>query len=180
MEICRHSQQPKADAFMDWVWDVMDDLITGKSAIISPKPMSTTEIVAYLAQNNVELEKRVDRIEESTREIAEKVDKAVSVFAKPSIDHWKSDMDAAIGSMAKQYGLSSIMLRGQLYKELEDTGVIRLQSRLSRMRARLKRQGATYMERQSLSKLDVISADKRLRAMFEPIVRTYQARYSVQ
>lgn len=34
MEICRHSNQPKADAFMDWVWDIMDDLITGKTKLV--------------------------------------------------------------------------------------------------------------------------------------------------
>jgi len=34
MEICRHSNQPKADAFMDWVWEVMDGLITGKKKLV--------------------------------------------------------------------------------------------------------------------------------------------------
>lgn len=29
MEICRFSRQPKADAFMDFVWDIMDGLMTG-------------------------------------------------------------------------------------------------------------------------------------------------------
>lgn len=30
MEICRHSDQPKADAFMDFCWEVMDGLMSGK------------------------------------------------------------------------------------------------------------------------------------------------------
>lgn len=34
MEICRHSSQPKADAFMDWVWDIMDGLMTGKTKLV--------------------------------------------------------------------------------------------------------------------------------------------------
>jgi len=34
MEICRHSDQPKADAFMDWVWEIMDSLMTGKTKLI--------------------------------------------------------------------------------------------------------------------------------------------------
>lgn len=34
MEICRWSQQPKADAFMDFVWEVMDSLMSGKTKII--------------------------------------------------------------------------------------------------------------------------------------------------
>jgi hypothetical protein len=35
MEICRWSQQPKADAFMDWVWAVMDALMNGKAKILT-------------------------------------------------------------------------------------------------------------------------------------------------
>lgn len=34
MEICRWSQQPKADAFMDWVWEIMDSLVSGKSRLV--------------------------------------------------------------------------------------------------------------------------------------------------
>jgi len=32
MEICRWSEQLKADKFIDWVWDVMDSLISGQYA----------------------------------------------------------------------------------------------------------------------------------------------------
>lgn len=34
MEICRHSDQPKADAFMDFCWEVMDNLMSGKAKIV--------------------------------------------------------------------------------------------------------------------------------------------------
>lgn len=34
MEICRHSDQPKADAFMDFCWEVMDSLMSGKAKIV--------------------------------------------------------------------------------------------------------------------------------------------------
>ena len=37
MEICRWSQQPKADAFMDWTWAIMDALMGGEVKIL---PMS--------------------------------------------------------------------------------------------------------------------------------------------
>ena len=35
MEICRRSNQPKANDFIDWVWDVMDDLISGKYRLVA-------------------------------------------------------------------------------------------------------------------------------------------------
>ncbi|WP_432401036.1 ORF6C domain-containing protein [Wukongibacter sp. M2B1] len=34
MEICRWSQQPKADEFMDWVWDVIESLRTGQVQLV--------------------------------------------------------------------------------------------------------------------------------------------------
>ena len=34
MEICRWSEQPKADEFMDWVWDAMDAVIAGRYKLL--------------------------------------------------------------------------------------------------------------------------------------------------
>ncbi len=46
MEICRHSEQPKADAFMDWVWDVMDGLITGRTKAVPAAELERIRIQA--------------------------------------------------------------------------------------------------------------------------------------
>ena len=37
MEICRLSRQPKADAFMDFCWDIMDSLMRGDSVLATPQ-----------------------------------------------------------------------------------------------------------------------------------------------
>lgn len=37
MEICRLSRQPKADAFMDFCWDIMESLMCGDSVLATPK-----------------------------------------------------------------------------------------------------------------------------------------------
>ena len=34
MEICRYSNQPKADAFIDFCWEVMDNLMSGKTKLV--------------------------------------------------------------------------------------------------------------------------------------------------
>ena len=36
MEICRLSRQPKADKFMDFVWDVMESLYAGRNVLATP------------------------------------------------------------------------------------------------------------------------------------------------
>lgn len=37
MEICRLSRQPKADAFIDFCWDIMESLMRGDSVLATPK-----------------------------------------------------------------------------------------------------------------------------------------------
>ena len=37
MEICRLSRQPKADAFMDFCWDIMESLMCGDSVLSTPQ-----------------------------------------------------------------------------------------------------------------------------------------------
>lgn len=37
MEICRLSRQPKADAFMDFCWDIMESLMRGDAVLATPK-----------------------------------------------------------------------------------------------------------------------------------------------
>lgn len=37
MEICRFSRQPKADAFMDFCWDIMESLMCGDSVLATPQ-----------------------------------------------------------------------------------------------------------------------------------------------
>ena len=40
MEICRFSRQPKADKFMDFVWDVMESLYAGRNVLATPDQQS--------------------------------------------------------------------------------------------------------------------------------------------
>lgn len=49
MEICRHSDQSKADAFMDFCWEVMDSLMSGKTKLIG-----MTEYQQMMAQTRAE------------------------------------------------------------------------------------------------------------------------------
>jgi hypothetical protein len=41
MEICRLSRQPKADAFMDFCWDIMESLMRGDTVLATPKMDAT-------------------------------------------------------------------------------------------------------------------------------------------
>lgn len=45
MEICRWSKQPKADQFIDFVWDVMDKLIKGDLALLPTSTAAATDLI---------------------------------------------------------------------------------------------------------------------------------------
>lgn len=57
MELCRWSQQPKADAFMDFCWEVMDSLASGNAKLIAlPKDYpSALRALADEAEKNLAL-----------------------------------------------------------------------------------------------------------------------------
>lgn len=183
------STLPKAEKIERWIFDEVLPAIRKTGGYNMPQ-LSQNEIIAQIAQANVDFEKRINTIEEKQseqfslleekmQESQEKIETTLKVFSSPNIDHWKDDINQSIDIMVETHKLSPVAFRGKLYKELESNGIM-LQSRLSRLRTRMKKQGMTYKDRLALTKLDAISKDKQLRAIFEGIVKRYQALYSVQ
>ena len=70
-----------------------------------------------------------------------------------------------------------VSLVAKVFAWEEDILGISLNNRLTRLRNRMKTQGHTYKERMAMSMMDVISRDKQLRAVFEGILKKYQALY---
>jgi len=136
-----------------------------------PKQMTQAEILAGLAQCNVELERKVTAID--TR-----LSNALAVFTSPSKDDWRHDINTDVNYLVETNGLSHLQFRHELYQELEQTARVNLNSRQSRLKERMKQAGATYKDRQAISKLDVIEREPMLKVVFESIVRKYQAKYA--
>ena len=65
MEICRWSQQPKADAFMDWVWDIMDSLMKGETKIIHMTEYQ--KLMTETRKGNVQIRKARELLKLSTK-----------------------------------------------------------------------------------------------------------------
>ncbi len=55
MELCRWSQQPKADSFMDFCWEVMDSLMSGKAKLVGMTEYQ--QMMAETRRNNVAVQK---------------------------------------------------------------------------------------------------------------------------
>jgi Rha family phage regulatory protein len=135
------------------------------------RPMTQAEIIAASAQQLVEMERKVNRLDTRLTD-------ALDVFTAPAKDDWRHDMNDKINQMCINHNLNYQVFRHQLYQELENTARVDLNSRQLRLKARMKQSGATYKERESISKLDIIERDPKLRPIFEGIVRKYQAKYA--
>lgn len=140
-----------------------------------PAPMSPAQLIAAQAQLLVDMEKRMDEMQGQTRALEAKVDTAMKALSRPAEDHWRSDMDKAIKELNADMGWSLPKLRGKLFAELEQTVNCNLNMRVTALRKRMKKTGMRYRDAKELGKLDAIAADKQLRAIFEGIVRSYQA-----
>lgn len=142
----------------------------------APAPMTPAQLIAAQAQLLVDMERRMDKMQGQTLALEAKVDKAMKAFSRPAEDHWKADMDKAIKDLCENQHLSQTATKGRMYAELEQTANCNINARLSALRRRKKKTGARHKDAMALNKLDAIAADKQLRAIFEGIVRGYQAK----
>lgn len=161
--------------FKRWVThDVLPSI--RRTGSYSIQAMTPAQLIAAQAQLLVDMEKRMDEMQGQTKALEAKVDTAIKAFSRPAEDHWKSDMDKAIKQLSADIHWSLPKFQGKLYAELEETANCNINARLSALRRRKKKTGMRYRDAQALTKLDAIAADKQLRAIFEGIVRTWQAR----
>lgn len=160
---------------------VSDEILPAirKTGTYSIHPMTQAELTAAIAQNQVEIERKANSALESAARTSRKVDNALDVLATLPEPDWQAATGDRIKAMALQYQLSYVVLFGNMYKELEDMAHVNLQSRVSRLQSRMKKAGSTFKDRQSVSKLHVISLDPALKLAFDGIVRRYGAKYAV-
>lgn len=83
MEICRWSQQSKADAFIDWAWDRIEELLRdGYTTLQPPAPKTNGEMMLMFAQQFVEQERRVAAIEQRQTQQENRVDRITSYLTE--------------------------------------------------------------------------------------------------
>lgn len=137
------------------------------------KPMTTNEMFAMQAQINLESERKLAALEGKVDETNRKFDAVTTFVTSPltDADTWQERMTRHIRRAVEEFGLNYQQFHAQLYDELERTAGVDLKCRQTRMRNRLYAAGATKTECKAVSKLSVVAADKKLRAMFETILR---------
>lgn len=173
------SDKEEAKDFKRWVTHEVLPQIR-KTGSYTVQPMTPAELLAAQAQLLVDMEKRMDAMQTQTAVLEAKVDKAMTVFSRPAEDHWKADTDGAIKKLCEDNHLSVMATKGRMYAELEQTAGCDVSARLNRLRGRKKKAGMRRKDYMALTKLDAIAEDKKLRAIFEGVVRSWQARMGTE
>lgn len=180
---------PSARKFKKWVTSEVLPSIR-KHGTYTMQPLSVAQQLVAQANLMLEMETKLSEVTQrmdttetllldvgaKAEQAVAKLDTAIKVYSTPSKDHWVDDMNTAIKALSSGTTGSEINLRGKLYAELEHTaGHTSIDARLTRLRNRMKKAGHTRKEVNAITKLDAISRDTKLRAIFEAIVKRYQA-----
>lgn len=116
-------------------------------ATTQPPQLTPAQLIAAQAQVLVDMEQKMITIQSQQAELAQRVDTAIKVFSRPKEDHWKADIDQAIKDLCEERRLSDCATRGRMYRELEEKCGCNIDSRLTRLRQRVKKQGMRYRGR---------------------------------
>ena len=172
------SDKPQAKPFRKWVTSEVLPSIRKTGSYHSQQQLSPMEMIAAMANNAVEMERRLKETENKIAETSNKLEQALDVFTEiPEGADWKSIMNHRINLLCEQNKLNHQRTRGTLYKELELRVHCCLANRVGQKKKRLKNAGAKYAEQAAVSKLDVIADDPKLRIAFDSIVKKLEAKY---
>lgn len=124
MEICRWSSQPKANEFMDFVFDIYQDLKNGKYALVSRKEFDT--LVSQVNEINTKI-KYIEEQNNKNTELAQKAYSAISTFESGILvpdgqdSPWATEMGEKLHMLAEYIDIS--------YDELVNNQIAELKPR---------------------------------------------------
>lgn len=148
------------------------------AAFIKKRPATMAEQLLEQAKLMVDQERRIKALEDGQEQMQNAVQQTMDIFAAPSAspDDWAASLNHQINTIVETFGGNHRKFRGDRYAELEFEAGVDLTCRQTRLRNRMRKNGATETECKQISKLQVIARDRKLRPIFESIVRREYAR----
>lgn len=163
------SRKPEAKAFKRWIkHDILPTL--RKTGTYTARTMTPNEIIAAIAADNVEKERRLKSLEDGFHE-------AMEVLAEPpEAEEWRKKIYQKVSRYCTRHDLDYTETWEKLYGQLEIRAGCNLATLQTRRRNRARIAGATASAVNAINRLDCIAADKRLREIFTGIVKEFSAR----
>lgn len=164
----------------DLAWKVQRELVKGYfRARKQARPMTQAELILAQSQLMVEQERRLAALESRFDRTENTMQKTMNIFSAPACeaDDWCEKMNHEINTLVEQYGLNHQTFRSELYTQVEQEAGVDIGVRQKRRRNRMKENGATTTECKNVSKLSIVGSDKKLRAIFESVLRRRAAKF---
>lgn len=162
----------------DLAWKVQRQLVKEYFRAKTSGPQFSTLSPQLQALINIEMrqqeqERQMNELALKVQHNSDTMDKVTAAYVAPisSGDNWQESANHTINALVEHFCLNHQMFRRELYEELERESGCDLQQRLTRLKNRMKAAGATVTQCRAVTKLTVISQDKKLRSIFIGILR---------
>lgn len=161
MEICRWSNKPKANQFMDWVWDIVEKYRSGELSSINFTPV--TETLTTLTQALTALTVNVSTMQQDITTLKESQQK--KTLPEKKYSRWKTNTFTKLNILhayVNEHADENLKLSEIIHLvigELEDTYNIELNDYMSMYKSEFDLKTMPYT-------LDVINHYKDIRDMF--------------
>lgn len=163
------SNKPEARVFRKWVTnEVLPEI--RKTGHYQASGMTPAEVIAAIANQAVEQERRLKQLESKADQQSEVVETIKETFLQRD-DDWRKSINKMLNGAAYRLGGGYQDLRNRSYEVLEERAKCNLKVRLSNLVERLEESGATKTQLKNTSRMDVIEADPRLKEIYSTIVK---------
>jgi len=163
----------------DLAWEVQRQLVSSYFKVrqtvderLSPETKMLFQMINQIAVSEIKAKE--------AKELAEKAVKtteAIKDAVKPIFDNWRVEINSKFNRIQKNVDQPFNVLRGEMYKELEERAGCNLDIRLKHRRENMEKNGCSKSRINSLNKMDVIEEEKKLREIFSKIVSEYEIKY---
>lgn len=142
---------------------------------------TTAELIAMMAQQGVEQERRLNIVEEKTAQLEEKQDNINEILTLNTTE-WRKKATTILNKIAVERGGFNEYrnVRNESYELLEQRGRCKLDIRLTNRKKEMALNGASKSKIDKVSKIDVIADDGRLTEIYLAVVKDMAIKYSVK
>ena len=115
------------------------------------------------------------------KQLNEKVDSISEIVALNTTD-WRKEANALINKVVRVTGNTAEAhkeVRSAIFTEVDRRAGVSLETRLTNKRRRMADEGASKSKRDNLTKVDVISDDKKLVEIYVAVVKEFAIKYGV-
>ncbi|MNW50702.1 hypothetical protein D3C74_281610 [compost metagenome] len=144
-------------------------------------PMSQSELIAYLAQQNVEREKAEAEHKKRLETVEKRLDDTAEILALNPTE-WRKKVRSLLNKIAQKRGGHDAYseVNSESYELLEQRGNCKLGIRQENIKKRMALEGAAKSKINAISKLEAIAEDSRLTEIYLAIVKEMAIKYSVK